>query len=384
MQLVGARLDAMWTCPVHAVILERKGGQCPIDHRDLVQLVVAVSWSCKDRPDVNELEPGKCADGSERAIKYTPRIHGDHNPRHGGQFFMAADNYHHLEGAVPSPGRFRVYLYDSFTKPLPRVEASQVKGRVVTKETFDPKTRATNEVAFPLTLSKDGLYLEGPTDTRTFPATLTAKLVFKSGAPEYRFDFTFASASKEPVAPASTATNRPVPQSSKQATTAIGGRSSGERRPRGSDAQPAVAPALAASAQSAPASAPQSPPPDFNVTGNLESTIRVTIPESTADVIAEMRGRGERIRALIAEGAFDQVFVPAFEAKELAMALDLRTAEWAAQRRSSASTVVSRLVRCAWLLDAAGDVGDRSQLLRASDEFEATVRSLADIFSVAP
>jgi hypothetical protein len=125
----------------------------------------------------------------------------------------------------------------------------------------------------------------------------------------------------------------------------------------------------------------QDPAPDINVTGNLESTIRVVVPESTPSVIAEIRVRGERIRGLIEQGAFDQVFVPAFEAKELALALELRTAEWPASVRVAAATGVSRLVRCAWLLDAAGDVGDRPRLLAAAGEFDAVVVALQAVVS---
>lgn len=44
--------------------------------------------------------------------------HTDHQPKHGGQFFMALDKQHHLEGTLVTPGQLRIYLYDEFTLPL--------------------------------------------------------------------------------------------------------------------------------------------------------------------------------------------------------------------------------------------------------------------------
>jgi Heavy metal binding domain len=200
MALVAVRLDAIWTCPVHAVVAQAKPGKCPIDHtRDLVQVTVAVSWTCRDHPDVDVLEPGTCADGSPMVIKRTPRPHGNHNPQHGGLFFMAPDNWHHIEGVYPAPGVFRVYFYDEFAKPLPPEQLRAVKGRLVLKETFDPATKQTQEQsAFPLAISRDGQYLEARIDAVPVPAQMTAKIQFKPDAREGRFDFAFGELSKEP------------------------------------------------------------------------------------------------------------------------------------------------------------------------------------------
>src|SRR5215212_3632 len=119
MALVPVRLESVWSCPIHQAVIEHGPGQCPIDKRDLVQMTMALTWTCKGRPDVDQIEPGRCPDGSAMIAKRTLRPHGNHNPQHGGQFFMAPDTWHHLEGAYPQPRVFRLYLYDDYARPLP-------------------------------------------------------------------------------------------------------------------------------------------------------------------------------------------------------------------------------------------------------------------------
>src|SRR5688500_1062040 len=192
MDLEPVRLVLVYTCPVHAVIEQSKPGKCRICARDLVQKTAALTFTCAGKRDTSQIEPGKCPDGSAMIPRYTARAHGDHNPKHGGIFFMAPDNWHHLEGAYPAAGRFRVYVYDDFSKPLSVARARKVRGRVVTKEVFDPKTGKTRELAStPLVLARNGAFFEARIEPLALPAKMTAKVSFTSEDKESRFDFAF-------------------------------------------------------------------------------------------------------------------------------------------------------------------------------------------------
>ena len=93
--------------------------------------------------------------------------HEDHDPKHGGIFFMALDEVHHLEGALSSPGMFRVYLYDAMTMSLNDEQMQEASGTLHWGEFPDPPGILLNvgheegvlmaeldrEVEFPVTLT---------------------------------------------------------------------------------------------------------------------------------------------------------------------------------------------------------------------------------------
>jgi hypothetical protein len=351
MNLVGVRLVSMWTCPVHSVITEPKAGKCPIDRRDLIQVTLAISWTCQGRSDVNQLAPGTWPDGTDMLVKYTPRPHGNHNPQHGGQFFMAPDNWHHLEGALPRPGLVRIYLYDDYSKTLPLDQAKQVQARMVTKETIDPATKAVKEVAFPLILTRDGRFLEARVDSRTFPAQMTAKVKFKAGGPEYRFDFAFASVSKDPV----------VPVGAPRRATNAACRRRRHRYSRGTPRYSELEPGLQRG-------------------GNPNNQIQVVIPDSIEAMVREVSARNQKIRDLIDKGSFAEIYLPAFEAKELALAIDEHSGQLPPEKRQDADAAIRQLVRSAWLLDAFGDIGNRQQIVDTYASFGSAVSTLESLF----
>lgn len=115
--------------------------------------------------------------------------HMDHKSKHGGTFFMALDNKHHLEGVLLTPGIFRVYLYDDHTKPLKAEETRQASGTVQVGESDDaPK--------IDLASGKKKETLEANLGSGVkFPVTLTLLLHLPGMDPEAKpelFDFKFA------------------------------------------------------------------------------------------------------------------------------------------------------------------------------------------------
>jgi len=354
MDLKPIRLDSVWTCPVHAAVVREAPGTCPLDKRELVQMTMAVSWTCPGT-SVDAMNPGTCSDGSRMAKKFTPRAHGNHNPQHGGLFFMAPDNWHHLEGTYPRAGIFRMYLYDDFTKPLPRDQARKITGRIVTKD----------GATFPLVLAPNGRYLEAKVGTTAAPAEMAAKVKFKADAPENHFDFAFPTYSKEPAPAAPTVTTAAAP-------------SSAPARAPGSPAAAANTPAISATA------APAVPAPAVTAGGADPGLIPLAIPDSVPEMLTQLSERTAQIKRFIDQGAFANVYVPAFQAKDLALALGERTKDLPAERLQIAAPAIKRLVRSAWLLDAFGDIGNREQITAAYTQFADAVKDVESVFPGRP
>ena len=354
MKLVPVRLETIWTCPAHSQVAEKVEGACPFDHRPLVQMTVALTWICPERPDNGQIDRGVCADGKPMIARRTLRPHGNHNPQHGGQFFMAPDNFHHLEGAYPGTRIFRLYLYDDYARPLPADKRKPVTARVVTGERFDTATRTTKELtAFPL-VWRSSRYLEARIDGKAFPAEMSAKVKFKSDAPEYRFDFTFPSYTKEPIAAAS------------------GARSAG----------PGVAahPAAAGPASSAPVAPPATAAPGSAPPGIDPILVPLPVPGTVNEMVAQLKTRGEQVGELIRRGDFTAVYVPAFQARDLAIALEPHLGDLTSDKRAAAEPAITRVVRSAWLLDAYGDLGNRQQITEAYAAFTAAVAEVLTAF----
>ena len=324
MELVPVRLAVIWTCPVHGVIEQEAPGKCRICNRDLVQSPRALTFTCAGHPEINQIDQGRCADGQPMTAKYTPRPHGDHNPKHGGLFFMAPDNWHHIEGTYPAAGRFRVYIYDDYTRPLSSTAARKIRGRVVTKEVFDASRNTSRELASaPLVLARSGAYFEARIESLRPPAQMTAKISFTAGDKDSRFDFTFPAYSK--------------------------------------DVSPSAA-ALAA--------AP--------TTDRLPKADSMTL----AALLADLRARDKEAAALVANGPFGGLYVPALRAKDVALAIQAllaRQETGPSARRNALETHVKQLVVAAYQLDNFGDLGNAEKIREAYLSFSTAVTAIGSL-----
>src|SRR5437016_6682235 len=192
--LLPIRLVTVYACLKFESFIQDQPGVCPVDKSELVPITAALYFTCKDDPKARQLGPGKCADGSAQIKSYERRPHGDHNPRHGGQFFMADDSWHHLEGTWVRPNIFRVYFYNDMTQPL----------AVIGFSASAAKSDANgNDIAAAVSLkpgrTDDRNTLEVAMPGAAQHANFTLRVKFKPEDKERVFDFTFADYSREPV-----------------------------------------------------------------------------------------------------------------------------------------------------------------------------------------
>jgi hypothetical protein len=401
MQLVPIRIVQAWSCLSNTAFIQENPGKCRTDGTDLVPVNVSMFWACSSTPDKHQLNPDKCADGSTPARKYEPRPHGDHNPRHGGQLFMADDAWHHLEGAYPSAGLLRVYFYDDFTRPM---APTGFNGSAVVRDT------AGKDIAtVPLKAGKISNTMEAQIANATLPLTIHLLVGFKPGDRQRVFDFVFPEYTKEPIkttANQSGASTAPMkPGQSTAPATATQGRSSvptaAASQGRGATtATPATGrgrsgpTTTAAQKPATPTPQPAVPQPDPTMVGGLQqipgggtveympSTIipqEDPIPPTSKGILAELATKSEEVESLIKGGGagLAAVWLPAMRSKNLALALlDDHLNEIPDRERPVAQSAVYRLLLAAWQIDTLGDLGDQGRILTVHAAFTAAIADL--------
>ena len=188
--LVPVRLTIAYSCLKVTLFIQDMPGTCPVDKTPMVPITASLYFTCASDPGVHDLNPGTCSDGRARVKAWTRIPHGDHNPRHGGSFFMASDQWHHLEGTFVAPNVFRVYFYDDLSRPM---TPKGVTGGVVRTDAAGKDIAP----AVPLVVGR-GNVLEARLPGASLPLNIELRVAFAPGEKEQPFDFSFADYSKEP------------------------------------------------------------------------------------------------------------------------------------------------------------------------------------------
>jgi len=108
--------------------------------------------------------------------------------------------------------------------------------------------------------------------------------------------------------------------------------------------------------------------------------VQLPIPDTVPEMLAQLRTRTDQIRVFIDRGSFASIYVPAFQAKDLALALDARKNELPADRRKAVEPAITKLVRSAYLLDAFGDLGNKQQISEVYTRFVEAERDIQSAF----
>jgi hypothetical protein len=357
MKLEPVRIETefWYACPIHAATLSKGPGACPLDKRQKMPVVVTVHWVCDQRPDQKLMEPGPCADGSARREIHQIRAHGDHNPRHGGQFYMAADNWHHVEGTYPRRGLFRVFFYDNFTQPID-------------VSTFTARLLDANQQ--PIALKPGGAKntLEAVLAAEALPVKVALEVTFDKNQKSNHFDFQFTDVSKEPQA-APRAAPRP------SAAAGIAGGVAPDRSPK-------------AAAAAAPVSTPAAAPTLTSCAANVNRTdvllLSEALPKDRAALLKLLAMCKGEVQTLIDSGRFGFVYQPTMLGKDIALALEATITTLPERRRLQASDGVRRVVLSAWELDLYGDLGNQQKLTEAYQRFAAAVGDINSAYGSQP
>lgn len=115
--------------------------------------------------------------------------HADHTPKHGGTFFMAPNNWHHIEGTLASPSEFRLYFYDNFTKPI-SPKGYEGTAEVVRLDTKGDEMGKAIKLSLILDASGEFLNAKIPSELVS-PLYFTVRVTLEKGERPSLFNFTF-------------------------------------------------------------------------------------------------------------------------------------------------------------------------------------------------
>jgi hypothetical protein len=101
-------------------------------------------------------------------------------------------------------------------------------------------------------------------------------------------------------------------------------------------------------------------------------------------LLKELRTRDEEVAALVKTGAFGGLYVPAFQAKDLALQIQARQDAASASQRQALEAHVKQLVTAAYQLDNYGDLGDAQKIGDAYHTFSTAVTAIGSLVQARP
>jgi hypothetical protein len=235
---------------------------------------------------------------------------------------MASNNYHHIEGALPRPGEFDLYVYDDYKRPI---DPRNFAGDVVF-ESYDKARKVWNETKYPLAPAEPGSQFLRAHIPEAMPAEFYAS-VWLAGE-KTRLDFYFEEPSKE------------LSQTELARYAALGPHSH------------------------------QRPP--------------LVIPEQPLQVLAELERRTALLRDLIDRGDWLSLHVPAFDAIDLGEALLDKLGGLSAGDQGLVRQALARTLQSAAEIDRAGDLADAARVQRAFARYDEAMKTVVGVFRPAP
>lgn len=148
-------------------------------------------------------QPGNCP-VCKMALSEPTGAHADHSPKHGGVFFMAPNNWHHLEGVMPNEREFRLYVYNNFTKPISPKQFLEGSSLEITNLDAN-NVEIGGNAKVTLSAAHDDSHLVAimPANIR-FPVSVRARIKLGGKDRPDLFDFTFEGPSVGPSYPLDT------------------------------------------------------------------------------------------------------------------------------------------------------------------------------------
>ena len=339
--LVAVPGGKIWKCTSHPEVVLDDPGACPVCDLELVEVLVGLVWVCPKSLEETLGEEGATGltvlrlQGRSLGFSTEEVAFGKQDcSRCGRPLLEVTVQVPHGDHNPRHGGIFRmasdnrhhmeavvsqpgVLRLFFFDSYTRPMAAGGFKARYL-RATLDEKEGLVDGAeSFDLEPAESGAYLEAQIEDYVLPLHLVVKAEI-DGRKE-RFDFTFRSPGSAEVAPADKRTRRPE--------------------------------------------------------DDLE------IPSSAAGIVAAMKSRNARVQELIRGQEYKSLFIPAFEAKVLALELEKKFGPGEeAGRRLRLERGVKEVVRGAWLLDHFGDQGDRTEVLQQHRVFSEGVKDLEALF----